>query len=48
MRMLADAGSQKAFDALLDVAGKSRGQTRVHALDMLAQSRPAIRRSASC
>ena len=38
--MLADAGSPKAFDALIDIAGKSRGQTRVSALEMLAQSHP--------
>ena len=41
MRMLADAGTPKAFDALVDIAGKTRGQTRVNALDMLAQSRPS-------
>jgi len=40
MRMLADSGQAKGFDALVDIAGKSRGHTRVSALEMLAQSRP--------
>ena len=46
--MLSRRGQPKAFDALLDLAGKFRGQTRVHALDLLAQTHPAIRRSRSC
>jgi HEAT repeat protein len=41
MRMLADAGSPRAWDALVGVAGKTRGQTRVSALDVLAQARPS-------
>src|SRR5262249_8858966 len=40
MRLLADSGAPRAFDALLDIAGKSRGQTRVTALEAIAQARP--------
>jgi HEAT repeat protein len=40
MRMLADSGAPRAYEALVDIAGKSRGQTRVSALELLARSRP--------
>lgn len=40
MRALADADTTKSFDALVDIAGKTRGQTRVGALDMIALARP--------
>ena len=40
IRLLADSGVPRAFDALVDIAGTSRGQTRVSALDALAQARP--------
>ena len=47
--MLADAGTPKAFDALLDIAGKARGQTRVQRARACSRRRTrAIRRSASC
>ena len=33
MRMLADSGTPKAFEALTAIAGKSHGMTRVQSLD---------------
>jgi HEAT repeat protein len=41
MRMLGDAGTPKAFQTLLGVASQARGQTRVQALEVLAQSHPS-------
>ena len=41
MRVLGDAGTPKAFDALLDIASTSRGQARVTALETLAQTHPS-------
>jgi HEAT repeat protein len=41
MRMLADSGAPRAWGALIDHAGKARGASRVAALEMLAQARPA-------
>ena len=41
MRMLSDAGSAKAIDALIDVASTTRGNARLNALDLLAYARPA-------
>jgi HEAT repeat protein len=40
MQLLASSGAPRALDALADVAGKARGQTRVSALELLARARP--------
>ena len=41
MRMLADSGTPAAFAALVDIAGKTHGMSRVQSLELVARAHPS-------